>query len=315
MWKHFSRFGTAIDIFILSKRSKQGKLFGFVKYKDVSSVEALLNKIQSVAIGANWLTIHEEKYRREMGEVRQRPTTWRQRTQITTFAQNNQASPTLSGKNLLLDTQAWSEGVRLEQKTKELVCSVRKEEIERLKSCAIGEAKSYTQIDRLSKLLKDANFFHCSMRYLGDLRVLTECASPHDLNKLIASVNLTLADWFTKLSPWTLEKEQVRPERIVWLNISGVPLHVWHGETFHRIASLWGTVIEIEDLTTRRSQTHIGRACVLTDHIENAGSTINLRVKKVMYKVCVIKDVAEATIYGQRYAYHRYHPETDSNSV
>lgn len=68
MWKYFLRFGTVIDIFIPSKRSKWGKMFGFMKFKDVSDVEILLNKIRSVAVGADWLFIQEAKFRRDLGD-------------------------------------------------------------------------------------------------------------------------------------------------------------------------------------------------------------------------------------------------------
>lgn len=43
-------------------------MFGFMKYKDVSDVEILLNKIRSVAVGADWLFIQEAKFRRDLGD-------------------------------------------------------------------------------------------------------------------------------------------------------------------------------------------------------------------------------------------------------
>lgn len=119
-----------------------------------------------------------------------------------------------------------------------LSCSPRIEEIDWLKRCAIEEVKSFSHIDQLPNFLIDAGFMNCSVRYLGGLRVLVECASVETLNKLTSGDINWLEDWFTNLSPWTLDQEQVRPRRVVWLNISGVPLHVWHGETFQRIASL-----------------------------------------------------------------------------
>lgn len=116
-----------------------------------------------------------------------------------------------------------------EKKTAEVRSSARKEENDWLKRCGIAELRNYLQI--------------------GGLRVLIECASPEDLTKLLTGDISWYAGWFTHLSAWTLEQERVRPGRVVWLNLSSVPLHAWHVETFQKIASLWGTVIEVEDLT------------------------------------------------------------------
>nr|GEV63734.1 hypothetical protein [Tanacetum cinerariifolium] len=41
----------------------------------------------------------------------------------------------------------------------------------------------------------------------------------------------------------------VSDERIVWLDIEGVPLHAWSRETFSRIAKKWGETLNIEDTT------------------------------------------------------------------
>lgn len=135
MWKHFLRFGTTIDIYIPSKRSKQGKLFGFVKYKDVANVQTLLNRIRLVAVGADWLTIHEAKYRREKGEGAPPLPTWRQRNrnsnQNTDSTENFGAPIPTPDKSL----HAWQALERL-QKTLEVSCPVRQDELDWLKRCA-----------------------------------------------------------------------------------------------------------------------------------------------------------------------------------
>lgn len=103
-----------------------------------------------------------------------------------------------SHNNLLSDKLAWPAAVRIDQKVLEVGVPVRKEEIDWLKRCAIGEATRYSLIGRLTNFLKEAGFLHCSVRYLEGLRVLVECAYSDDLHKLTIGDNLWLSDWFTK---------------------------------------------------------------------------------------------------------------------
>lgn len=61
MWIHFQRFGSVLDIFIPTKRSKQGMKFGFVKFKDIKNLEVLLAQIKGVPIGAEYLHVNEAR--------------------------------------------------------------------------------------------------------------------------------------------------------------------------------------------------------------------------------------------------------------
>lgn len=81
-----------------------------------------------------------------------------------------------------------------------------------------------------------------------------------------------------------------------------------------RMASLWGTMIAVEDLTRQRLQTHIGRVCVLTKQAENVGSITELRVDDFTYKIRVFKDATVAAVAGQRYTTTATFSESDSNS-
>lgn len=149
-WKHFQRFGIVLDIFIPYKRSKFGKLFRFVKYKDVTDVAALLNKICLVAMGADRLFIQEAKFRRQSGEVSSRLTQGRHMPRSTipkvTSVGNNQRSNSQAGR--FRDHSAWPALGRVERKTLEVGCSARREEIKWLKRCAIGEVMRFPQVGR-----------------------------------------------------------------------------------------------------------------------------------------------------------------------
>lgn len=127
-----------LDIFIPSKRSKDGKLFGFVKYKDVTDATALLNKIRSVVMGVDRLFIQEAKSMRHFGEGPSRPTHGRHRSRtINPTARAVLKDNSRAGR--FLDNSSWPVLGRAERKALELSSFARREELEWLKRCVIGE--------------------------------------------------------------------------------------------------------------------------------------------------------------------------------
>ncbi|GJY44030.1 RNA-directed DNA polymerase, eukaryota [Tanacetum coccineum] len=66
-------------------------------------------------------------------------------------------------------------------------------------------------------------------------------------------------------------------ERIVWVDIEGVPLNAWSRSTFQKIGSKWGELVVLEDgyedLFARK------RICIMTSHTENILESFKLIVK------------------------------------
>ncbi|GJU69237.1 RNA-directed DNA polymerase, eukaryota [Tanacetum coccineum] len=67
-------------------------------------------------------------------------------------------------------------------------------------------------------MLSNEGFQHVRLVYLGGLWVMIE-----------------------------LPSIETKTERIVWIDIEGVPLHAWSRPTFSKIGSRWGEVLELED--------------------------------------------------------------------
>ncbi|GJY95970.1 hypothetical protein Tco_0512331 [Tanacetum coccineum] len=54
-----------------------------------------------------------------------------------------------------------------------------------------------------------------------------------------------VASWFSRLT--NAQSDFVSGERVVWVDIEGVPLHAWSRPTFCKIGSKWGEVMELEE--------------------------------------------------------------------
>nr|GFA84031.1 RNA-directed DNA polymerase, eukaryota [Tanacetum cinerariifolium] len=68
--------------------------------------------------------------------------------------------------------------------------------------------------------------------------------------------------WFHVIQE--VARDFVSDERIVWVDIEGVPLYAWSRETFARIGKKWGETLNIED--TNDSSFGRKRVCIVTKH-------------------------------------------------
>nr|GEX57299.1 hypothetical protein [Tanacetum cinerariifolium] len=83
----------------------------------------------------------------------------------------------------------------------------------------MGKVKDIESIPNLRTLLSKEGFPKVKLSYLGGLWVMIELEN----------------------------KDFVSEERVVWVDIEGVPLNLWSRETFLKIRSKWGSALDIED--------------------------------------------------------------------
>lgn len=180
-------------------------------------------------------------------------------------------------------------------------CSRREEEQSWLNSCLLAEVKNHDLLNDIGLILRDAGFLNVKAKYVGGLRVLLECSSSVEAQKVLREGASSLSNWFTWVCPWTIEKEMQRPGRLIWVSIVGVPLHVWTHDTFKAIGNVFGCVMEVEDWTEGKDQIHIGRVLILSNSEHSIRETINLTADGHSFTVIVAEEVAEIIDFGPRY--------------
>lgn len=73
MWKSFGTLGSVIDIYIPAKRVKNGKHFGFVRFKGVRDTVGLENRLKDMWIGERQIFIKLARFRRPNGPTATKP--------------------------------------------------------------------------------------------------------------------------------------------------------------------------------------------------------------------------------------------------
>jgi hypothetical protein len=69
LWSSFARFGNVMEVFIPKKLNKEGRRFGFVKFKDVTNPVALEAKLAEVWCGGRRLRVNLARFTRDSKEA------------------------------------------------------------------------------------------------------------------------------------------------------------------------------------------------------------------------------------------------------
>ncbi|PWA46463.1 hypothetical protein CTI12_AA508680 [Artemisia annua] len=58
LWMVFKKYGMVFDMFMVQRRLRNGKRYGFVRYKSVKDVEGLLSQLQKIKLGDEYLRVY-----------------------------------------------------------------------------------------------------------------------------------------------------------------------------------------------------------------------------------------------------------------
>ncbi|KAK8707432.1 hypothetical protein V6N13_058493 [Hibiscus sabdariffa] len=117
---------------------------------------------------------------------------------------------------------------------------VEEETLCNLQRCLVGFTASESDSFRIQDRLCSWGFGDISVKKLSG-RYFLLAFKDVQLFKFLEELNWSyLKEVFVEVFPWTASFKI--PERFVWLEITGLPIHCWNQVTFKRIASVWGNL-------------------------------------------------------------------------
>ncbi|GJV52623.1 RNA-directed DNA polymerase, eukaryota [Tanacetum coccineum] len=265
LWSLCQTYGTLVDVFIPNRISKARKRFAFVRFIRVGNIDKLVGNLCTLWIG-RW-HLHANVVRFERSSLHS-PRSSQLNNPVKSVAPSfasalkgipNSPLPFHSSPAMVLDDS----------------CLVSRD----LDNYVMGEVKQFSSINNLRVLLSNEGFPNVQIIYLGGLWVMIELESSSTKAKLMEHVGV--ASWFSRLC--NAQSDFVSSERIVWVDIEGVPLHAWSRPTFSKIGSKWGEVMELEesnnDFFARK------RLCVKTKQTGNILEGFKIIVKRKLFVV------------------------------
>ncbi|GJU40218.1 RNA-directed DNA polymerase, eukaryota [Tanacetum coccineum] len=258
------QYGHVVDSFIATKRSKAGKRFGFVRFINVFSVDRLVNNLCTVWINRHKLHANVARFSRVSEKNPNKTFVSSKPVGASSYA------ATLKGNynsHPLVDPMP---AIVLEES-----CLVSRD----FDNFVMGEIKDFSAINNLRVLLANEGFLNVKLAYIGGLWVMIELDSTSTKEKFMQHVGV--ASWFARLC--NAQEDFVSRERIVWVDIEGVPLRAWSQSTFKKIGAKWGEVMKLEenkeDMFARK------RICIKTSREDNILERFKITVRGKIYMI------------------------------
>ncbi|GKB73269.1 RNA-directed DNA polymerase, eukaryota [Tanacetum coccineum] len=243
LWKVCSEYGTVVDVFIPNKKSKVGKRFAFVRFIKVFNLDRLIQNLNTIWIGRFHLFANPVRFERPKkpnlhpNNVAAASNHSRGVDYVKGHVQPGSFANIVSGHP---PVGAYGPSVSsLSALVLDETCAIDRD----LSNNFMGKVKDVSSISNLRALIMDEGFSVGNLIYLGGMWVMIECENVELKTKMMQHTGVK--SWFQVIHNATLDF--VSDERIVWVDIEGIPLNVWSRETFKRIGKKWGDVMDIED--------------------------------------------------------------------
>ncbi|KAJ0674289.1 putative RNA recognition motif domain, RNA-binding domain superfamily [Helianthus annuus] len=106
----------------------------------------------------------------------------------------------------------------------------------------VGRTVDLETLVDLDKLLCIAKVPFLRIQYLGGLSVLISISNGESANKFLDS-KVVWGPWFSKLESW--QGQSLPLERVAWLRMLGIPIHLVEEEVLSTVGELFGKVIHV----------------------------------------------------------------------
>ncbi|GJX99122.1 nucleotide-binding alpha-beta plait domain-containing protein [Tanacetum coccineum] len=281
------QYGHVVDSFIPNKRSINGKRFGFVRFINVFNKERLVNNLSTVWIGRHKLQANLARFERTLRTPLKKPN--HDKGESEKFFSSGGAVNLKKGEGLnsyvgaVMNKLVDNHSVEVQSQPAFVLdedCLLDYD----YSLALMGKVSDFGLLNNLKTTLIKEGFDKFILKYLGGFWVLIEFHSKEILEKFKSHVGV--GSWFTSLE-YASDSFYV-DERVVWLDIEGIPMKAWTPNTFNKVSAKWGELIFVED--KENMSLNSKRICIKTKLVKNIfenrkiiikGKVFWIRVKEV----------------------------------
>ncbi|GJX59094.1 RNA-directed DNA polymerase, eukaryota [Tanacetum coccineum] len=250
LWNICQTYGKVVDVFIPNRKSKTGKRYAFVRFIKVDDMGRLIGNLCTLWVGRFHLHANVVRYERPSKPIppANNFSSYSPKHNVSYATAVNNTKP--PDRFSVLDLPA-------------LVLDDTCGNVGDFSRHVMARVKDFNSIPNLKMILTKEGFGETRLSYMGGLWVMIELNNVETQKELLHHTRAK--SWFQKLQAAT--SDFVSNERIVWVDIEGIPLSGWSHATFSRYGKKWGDVMDIEESTgslfTRK------RLCIKTSLADN----------------------------------------------
>ncbi|KAF5781415.1 putative RNA recognition motif domain, nucleotide-binding alpha-beta plait domain superfamily [Helianthus annuus] len=290
-------YGEVTGTYVAKKRDKVGCRFGFVSFKNVVDKKDLVKIISGVRMGENKLKVNIARYAVENSGMADMP---------EGKAKNSMAAgQSFGGKpSQLRDTRSYSDvvgnfngGGRAFRgqtgKQVEIEREPRKYVVVPDKSGAfkslfglslVGRVVDLETLVDFDRLLNIAKVVVANVQYLGGLSILISFHDEASANKFLES-KVVWGPWFSRLDPWA--GQSLPFERVAWLRMIGIPLHLYEPDVMVQVGELFGKVLHVPKMVEEDMDLSVCSVAVLVGEVGRINDAVTLRWSRKSYCIGV----------------------------
>ncbi|GJR75257.1 nucleotide-binding alpha-beta plait domain-containing protein [Tanacetum coccineum] len=134
----------------------------------------------------------------------------------------------------------------------------------------MGKVKDFASLANLKVVVANEGFDNVKFKYMGGYWVMMEFQT--ETTKLNFQANSGMKSWFSQIH--LASSDFTTDGRVTWVEIEGIPLKMWSKNTFSRVASKWGALLNVDD--QEDGYFHRKRICINTNVSTNIFESFKL---------------------------------------
>ncbi|KAF5802344.1 putative RNA recognition motif domain, nucleotide-binding alpha-beta plait domain superfamily [Helianthus annuus] len=293
----FRAFGEIAGAFIAKKKDKEGRTFGFVSFKGVSDLEELKRSLSNLKLGGNKLSINVALFARENGVPK--PAT------VVSGHNVGDGKDFVAGQGVFPGLKPNAKGSSSVKKgvsfldilTNKSHVACEEDEVgvepsvfsltDLFGRAVVGRTLGFKELRFLKSSLVVAGFGDATIKYIGGLSVLISFVDKERANRLLLDQEVW-GRWFSSLNLWI--GQSLPYERLAWVDIHGVPPHLFSPDVFDSIGSKFGKVVQQSQLREDDGDLSFDRLGILVDSGYRINSLLNLKWQDKRYRVWIVEE-------------------------
>ncbi|KAJ0793170.1 putative RNA recognition motif domain, nucleotide-binding alpha-beta plait domain superfamily [Helianthus annuus] len=260
-------YGEVAGTYIARKNDKNGNRFGFVSFKNVKDAKDLEHRMNGIKMGKFILKVNIARFAVEnaglleefvlpksksgydSGRVEHHPPEYQQQNQKVGNVSSMQKgglsfADLFSGRNNELGDTSGTKDFT----TDKLIHIP--EEVKAFHflhgSALIGRSVDLNTLTKMDKILLEEGYSGVEIHYVGGISLLLKFKAHEEAVDFLMKQD-KWRKWFSVLDMW--EGQSLPFERVAWLNLFGVPLHLADNSVFNDIARQFGSIVHPAQLS------------------------------------------------------------------
>ena len=282
MFGIFQKAGQVLDTYIPLKQRKDGRKYGFVRFRNEEDVRRCIKLFHGALIRGNEIIVSRAKPKRKLqqifqGHQQQAHFIPRQRPRQKWVWRPKERKPIHNGEEVMFKDEVGRIEMAVTGETNE-------ENEDWLSRSLVGRVEEPRDLASLSSALQCDFDPDVKIGALSSFQYLVTFPSETRMKEAFEQKEM-LFQWFSDVKIWGVEDRC--EARRVWLNIVGVPPQGWLWENFKKIAEVWGKLVCLGKQTKATDSFEVMRACIVTKLLQRISGEVVLLVGSCGYRIMI----------------------------